>query len=121
MFHVSGGSTSLPLSNRLSGNGHAIGRNTDAQERRRERGAAGFDGGGAAAAQRGTAPSNPGAGERRPGPAFPHKADDATANAGTLASEIRLRSRPRPVGRHLGPRPLRSEERRVGKEGGNTL
>src|SRR3546814_1726971 len=63
-------------------------------------------GGGAAEAQRGTAPSNPVAGERRPGPAFPHKADDAPANAGTLASEIRLRSRPRHVGRHLGPRPL---------------
>src|SRR3546814_20120088 len=60
----------------------------------------------AAAAQRGTAPSNHVAGERRPGPAFPHKADDAPANAGTLASEIRLRSRPRHVGRHLGPRPL---------------
>src|SRR3546814_16259534 len=68
-------------------------RNTDAQERRRERGAAGFDGGGAAAAQRGTAPSNPVAGERRPGPAFPHKAEDAPAKAGNLASEIRLRSK----------------------------
>jgi hypothetical protein len=54
-------SSSLLPSNRLSGDGHAIGRNTDAQERRRE-GAAGFDGGGAAAAQRGTAPSNPVAG-----------------------------------------------------------
>jgi hypothetical protein len=68
-------------------------------------GAAGFDGGGAAAAQRGTAPSNPVAGEKA-GTGFPHKADDAPANAGTLASEIRLRSRPRHVGRHLGPRPL---------------
>src|SRR3546814_5896262 len=28
----------------MSGDGHAIGRNTDAQERRRERGAAGIDG-----------------------------------------------------------------------------
>src|SRR3546814_1796308 len=65
----------LPIfpSNRLSGDGHAIGRNTDGQERRRERGAAGFDGGGAAAAQRGTAPSNPVAGERRPGPPSPFK------------------------------------------------
>src|SRR3546814_12874718 len=34
------------------------------------------------------------------------RSDDAPANAGTLASEIRLRSRPRHVGRHLGPRPL---------------
>src|SRR3546814_13901038 len=64
---------SSDLSNRLSGDGHAIGRNTDGQERRRERGAAGFDGGGAAAAQRGTAPSNPVAGERRPGPPSPFK------------------------------------------------
>jgi hypothetical protein len=44
-------------SNRLSGDGHAIGRNTDAQERRRERGS-GIRWGGAAAARRGTAPSN---------------------------------------------------------------
>src|SRR3546814_4716752 len=38
------GSSSLFPSDRLSGDGHAIGRNTDAQERRRERGAAGIDG-----------------------------------------------------------------------------
>src|SRR3546814_6683928 len=37
-------SSSLFPSDRLSGDGHAIGRNTDAQERRRERGAAGIDG-----------------------------------------------------------------------------
>src|SRR3546814_7626388 len=36
--------SSLFPSDRLSGDGHAIGRNTDAQERRRERGAAGIDG-----------------------------------------------------------------------------
>lgn len=71
-------------SNRLSGDGHAIGRNTDAQERRRERGAAGFDGGGAAAAQRGTAPSNPVAGERRPGPPFPLQTGSTPAHAGTM-------------------------------------
>src|SRR3546814_21190888 len=64
---------SSDLSNRLSGDGHAIGRNTDGQERRRERGAAGFDGGGAADAQRGTAPSNPVAGERRQGQTSPFK------------------------------------------------
>src|SRR3546814_19736046 len=36
--------SSLFPSDRLSGDGHAIVRNTDAQERRRERGAAGIDG-----------------------------------------------------------------------------
>src|SRR3546814_18752980 len=91
-FHGFGGSSSLLPSNRLSGDGHAIGRNTDAQERRRERGAAGFDGGGAAAAQRGTAPANPVAGERRPGPAFPLQADDGPATAGTSAHGMRLRT-----------------------------
>src|SRR3546814_9477270 len=38
------GTSSLVPSDRRSGGGHAIGRNTDAQERRRERGAAGIDG-----------------------------------------------------------------------------
>src|SRR3546814_8477084 len=45
------------------------------------------------------------AGERRPGPPFPMRTNIMPAHAGTMP-EIRLRSRPRHVGRHLRPRPL---------------
>src|SRR3546814_13235323 len=45
------------------------------------------------------------AGERRPGPPFPMRTNIMTAHAGTMP-EIRLRSRPRHVGRPLRPRPL---------------
>src|SRR3546814_6501814 len=83
-------------SNRLSGDGHAIGRNTDAQERRRERGAAGIDGVvRAQGAQRVShGPSNPVAGERRPGPPFPLQTGSTPEHADT--SPARSAQRPRP-------------------------
>src|SRR3546814_16633850 len=72
-------------SNRLSGDGHAIGRNTDAPERRRERGAAGIDGVvRAQGAQRVSHDkSNPVAGESGPEPPYPHQTVSKQTHADT--------------------------------------